>query len=94
MGRNWRTLSLERLEGVLAEIKGATILGHWKYKEGQSAELGKKKSNRRGLNSRFREIEECVWSVCGIWRTVDPVSRVHASRVREIMKPDCSSRTQ
>lgn len=35
--------------------------------------LEKKKSNGRGLNSRFREIEECVWGVCGIWRTVDPV---------------------
>lgn len=49
MGRNGRTLSLERLKGVLAEIKGATILGHWKYKEGQSAEVGKKKIKREGI---------------------------------------------
>lgn len=50
-GRDWKTLSLERL-------KRPTFPGCWEYNEGQSAEVGKK-CKGRGLNGRFRETGEC-----------------------------------
>lgn len=52
--RDWSTLSLEKL-------REPKILGHWKYKKRQSAEVGKTKSKtkERELHSRHRT-EVCV----------------------------------
>lgn len=56
MGRDWETLSPERL-------RDSKILGHWEYKKKrQNAEVGKSKTKtkERGLHSGCRRTEECV----------------------------------